>query len=144
MTRLKKLEPVVIPKIIISIHVMELGRVVCFAFSDGTLQYRDRVTMNEVYTEHNTLSIMHPSQIGFHFTNETPGKAQLLRGPPIVWLSLLTYHTQLSKLPSPQQTCRSPKFVRMAMSSGMGCSTPWKTRMQHYKAVCGSYPQFVI
>ena len=72
MTRLRKLDSIVLPKIIISIHTMQLGRIICFAFSDGTVQYRDRFTMNEVYNELNLTSIMSPHQVGFQFTNETP------------------------------------------------------------------------
>lgn len=77
MTRLNKLDSIVIPKIVISIHTIHLGKVVCFAFSDGTMQYRDRTTMNEVYNELNLTSIMSPEQVGFQFTNETPCKIKL-------------------------------------------------------------------
>src|SRR3954470_17771087 len=72
MTRLRKLDSIVVPKVVISIHTMQLGKVLCFAFSDGTVQYRDRITMNEVYNEHNLSSIMSPHQVGFQFTNDTP------------------------------------------------------------------------
>ncbi|KAK0656360.1 RNA polymerase II mediator complex subunit Sin4 [Cercophora newfieldiana] len=72
MTRLRKLDSIVVPKVVISIHTMQLGKVICFAFSDGTVQYRDRITMNEVYNEHNLSTIMSPHQVGFQFTNETP------------------------------------------------------------------------
>lgn len=73
-TRLRKLEPIIIPKIIISIHVMQLGKVICFAFSDGTLQYRDRHTMQEIYNEPNVNKIMSPIQVGFEFTEQKPCK----------------------------------------------------------------------
>jgi Mediator complex subunit 16 len=74
MARLQKSKSIVIPKIIISIHTMQLGKVICFAFSDGTVQYRDRFTMEEIYNEHNVNSIMSPHQVGFRFENETPSK----------------------------------------------------------------------
>ena len=51
---------------------MQQGKVICFAFGDGTVQYRDRVTMGEVYNEPNFDTIMSPHQVGFQFTNETP------------------------------------------------------------------------
>lgn len=76
MTRLRKLDSIVVAKVVISIHTMQLGKVICFAFSDGTVQYRDRVTMNEVYNEHNLSSIMSPHQVGFQFTNDTPCKCK--------------------------------------------------------------------
>jgi mediator of RNA polymerase II transcription subunit 16 len=69
-TRLRKLEPIVIPKTIISVHVMQLGKVVCFGFSDGTLQYRDRFTMNEIYNEPNTERVMSATQVGFQFAEQ--------------------------------------------------------------------------
>ena len=72
MTRLRKLESIVIPKIVLTVQTMQFGRVLCFAFNDGTVQYRDRFTMNQLYTEHNTNSIMSPHQVGFQFTNESP------------------------------------------------------------------------
>lgn len=72
MSRLRKLDPIVIPKIIISIHPMQLGQVVCFAFSDGTVQYRDRLTMDEIYNEPNIDRIMALNQVGFQFGEESP------------------------------------------------------------------------
>lgn len=73
-TRLRKLEPIIISKIIISVHVMQLGKVICFGFSDGTVQYRDRYTMNEIYNEPSTERIMSPIQVGFQFAEEKPCK----------------------------------------------------------------------
>ncbi|KAK4195172.1 putative mediator of RNA polymerase II transcription subunit 16 [Triangularia verruculosa] len=74
MTRLRKLEPVTIPKIIISIQAttIQLGKVICVTFSDGTIQYRDRLTMAEVFNEHNTDTINSPHQVGFQFEDPTP------------------------------------------------------------------------
>ncbi|KAK3330204.1 mediator complex subunit 16-domain-containing protein [Apodospora peruviana] len=72
MARLRKLESIAVPKIIVSISMLQLGKVICFTFSDGTVQYRDRLTMNEVYNEHNVNSIMSLHQVGFQFTNDTP------------------------------------------------------------------------
>ncbi len=51
---------------------MQFGKVICFAFSDGTVQYRDRLTMNEIYHEQDLTRIMSPHQVGFQFTEETP------------------------------------------------------------------------
>ena len=72
--RLRKLEPIIIPKIILSIHVMQLGKVVCFAFSDGTVQYRDRHTMAEIYNEPSLERVMTPGQVGFQFMEQKPCK----------------------------------------------------------------------
>jgi mediator of RNA polymerase II transcription subunit 16 len=73
-TQLHKLEPIILPKIVISIHVMQLGKVICFAFSDGTVQYRDRLTMNEIYNDLNVERFMIPTQVGFQFAEEKPCK----------------------------------------------------------------------
>ncbi|KAL1865212.1 hypothetical protein VTK73DRAFT_5449 [Phialemonium thermophilum] len=72
MQRLRKLDSIIIPKIIIAVHTMHLGRVICFAFSDGTTQYRDRITMNEIYNEPNFDRIMALQQAGFGFEDEIP------------------------------------------------------------------------
>ncbi len=53
---------------------MQFGRAICIAFSDGTVQYRDRFTMNEIYHETNTNRIMVPNQVGFQFADSTPCK----------------------------------------------------------------------
>lgn len=74
MTRLRKLDPIVISKVVVSVNRMQSDRLLCFAFSDGTVQYRDRFHMNEVYNEPNTNSIMSPLQVGFQYTNDTPCK----------------------------------------------------------------------
>lgn len=86
MSRLRKLESIVIPKIILSIHTMQLGQVVCFAFSDGTVQYRDRLTMNEIYNEPNINRIMALSQVGFQFAEESPCMFYLRRTVVEFWL----------------------------------------------------------
>ncbi|KAB5536492.1 RNA polymerase II mediator complex subunit Sin4 [Coniochaeta sp. 2T2.1] len=71
-TRLRKLEPIIIPKIIVSVHVLQLGKVICFGFSDGTVQYRDRYDMNEIYDAPSPEKVMSPTQVGFQFAEEKP------------------------------------------------------------------------
>jgi len=108
MTRLRKLDSIVVPKVVISTHTMQLGKVICFAFSDGTVQYRDRVTMNEVYNEHNVNSIMSPHQVGFQFTNETPCEYMLPCARNIGYLTRL----QVSKLPFHQPIVPLFKYAK--------------------------------
>ena len=74
MARLRKLEPIIVPKIVISVSTMQQSKVVCFVFSDGTVQYRDRATMRELYNEPDLNNIMSLHQVGFQFTNDTPCK----------------------------------------------------------------------
>jgi mediator of RNA polymerase II transcription subunit 16, fungi type len=78
MTRLRKLDPIILPKVVVTVTTTQFGRVLCFAFSDGTVQYRDRFTMDELYSEHNANSIMHPLQVGFQYVNDTPGMFALV------------------------------------------------------------------
>ncbi|AEO65863.1 uncharacterized protein THITE_2143523 [Thermothielavioides terrestris NRRL 8126] len=71
-TRLRKLDPIILPKIVVTVHTAQFGRILCFAFSDGTVQFRDRFTMEELYREQNTDTISSPLQVGFQFINDTP------------------------------------------------------------------------
>ncbi|KAK3901481.1 hypothetical protein C8A05DRAFT_16342 [Staphylotrichum tortipilum] len=71
-TRLRKLDPIVLDKVVVTVTTAQFGRVLCFAFSDGTVQFRDRFTMDEIYHEPSTNTIMHPLQVGFQFVNDTP------------------------------------------------------------------------
>ncbi|KAJ9134015.1 Mediator of RNA polymerase II transcription subunit 16 [Pleurostoma richardsiae] len=71
-SRLRRLESVVIHKIIISVHTIHYGRVICLTFSDGSVQHRDRQTMNEIYNETDMTRVMMPGQVGFQFQEETP------------------------------------------------------------------------
>ncbi len=71
-TRLRKLDPIVLDKVVVTVTTAQFGRVLCFSFSDGTVQFRDRFTMNEIYHEPNINSINHPLQVGFQFVNDTP------------------------------------------------------------------------
>ncbi|KIH87170.1 mediator of RNA polymerase II transcription subunit 16, fungi type [Sporothrix brasiliensis 5110] len=77
-TRLNKLPPVIINKLIISIQNLHHGRVVCFFFSDGTLQYRDRFTFEEVFNEPNPARIASLQHAGFQFSDPTPCLAAVL------------------------------------------------------------------
>ncbi|KAM7209300.1 mediator of RNA polymerase II transcription subunit 16 [Naviculisporaceae sp. PSN 640] len=70
--RLHRLEPIIVPKIVMSVSTLQQSKVICFVFNDGTVQYRDRVTMRELYTEPDLNNIMSPHQVGFQFSSETP------------------------------------------------------------------------
>ncbi|KAI8264906.1 hypothetical protein K4K56_005253 [Colletotrichum sp. SAR 10_98] len=71
-SRLKKYDPVVINKAIIGVHSLQYGRVVCLAFSDGSVEYRDRFTLQEIYNEMNLERIMSLNQVGFTFQDDSP------------------------------------------------------------------------
>lgn len=66
------MDSVVINKIIVAIHPTQFGKVICIAFSDGTVQYRDRFSFNEIYHEINVNRIMTLHQVGFKFPDSVP------------------------------------------------------------------------
>lgn len=82
MNLLKKLDPIVANKIVVGIQSIQFGKVVCFLYSDGTIDYRDRFTMEEVYNELNLDRVMTLNQVGFTFANP----------------SACTYHGRLAQL----------------------------------------------
>ena len=63
-------------KIVISIQAAPLDRVLCLAYSDGSIEYRDRASLAESFTEGNMEKFSHISQVGFSFTNDEPSKFQ--------------------------------------------------------------------
>ncbi|WQF84982.1 Putative mediator complex, subunit Med16, WD40-repeat-containing domain superfamily [Colletotrichum destructivum] len=71
-SRLKKYDPVVINKAIVGVHTIQYGRVICLAFSDGSVEYRDRFTLQEIYNEMNLDRVMTLNQVGFTFQDESP------------------------------------------------------------------------
>ncbi|KAJ0327896.1 hypothetical protein COL5a_005483 [Colletotrichum fioriniae] len=70
--RLKKCDPVVINKAVIGLHTIQYGNVVCLAFSDGSVEYRDRYTLQEVYNEMNLDRVMTLGQVGFTLQDDSP------------------------------------------------------------------------
>ncbi|KAF6814593.1 mediator of rna polymerase ii transcription subunit 16 [Colletotrichum sojae] len=71
-SRLKKHDPVVINKAVVGVHTLQYGRVVCLAFSDGSVEYRDRFSLHEVYNEINLDRVMTLNQVGFAFQDDSP------------------------------------------------------------------------
>ncbi|OAA61254.1 RNA polymerase 2 mediator complex subunit [Niveomyces insectorum RCEF 264] len=80
LTRLHKLEPIFLNKVVVAVHTIQFGKVVCFAFSDGTVQYRDRFTMQEIYTEPNHERIFTLQEANFHFTDNVAEYAAVVAG----------------------------------------------------------------
>lgn len=69
---LRKRTPIIINKIVVSIETVLHGKVICIGFSDGTVQYRDRITMAEIYHEEQQSHITTLQQAGFQFLEEKP------------------------------------------------------------------------
>lgn len=43
----------IVNKIVLGVHVLSFGKVLLFYYNDGTVDYRDRFTMQELYREPN-------------------------------------------------------------------------------------------
>jgi mediator of RNA polymerase II transcription subunit 16, fungi type len=78
-SHLKKLEPIILNKIIVGIHTMHFGKTICLALHDGTLQYRDRITMEELYTTISPERVSVLNQVGFQQSEETPCMQELVK-----------------------------------------------------------------
>jgi mediator of RNA polymerase II transcription subunit 16 len=63
--RLIRLEPIVMNKVVTGVNSVRMGTAICFSFSDGTVEYRDRATMNELWTEINLDRINSIHEAGF-------------------------------------------------------------------------------
>ncbi|KAI0126017.1 RNA polymerase II mediator complex subunit Sin4 [Xylariales sp. AK1849] len=68
--RLKRLESIIVNKVVIGISVIRMGTVVCFSYSDGTVEYRDRSTMKEMWTEVNLNRVNSIHEVGFTQSGE--------------------------------------------------------------------------
>lgn len=77
-TRLNWLPPVVLPKLVVSVQTVQYGRAVCFMFADGTVQYRDRFTFEEIYNEPDLSRIFSLQSANYQFTDTTPCLAATL------------------------------------------------------------------
>lgn len=71
---LKKLEGFTVNKTLLTITPMNIGKVLCFAYSDSSVEYRDRTTMAETLNDRNLDRVMHLSQIGFQYAEDEPCK----------------------------------------------------------------------
>lgn len=69
-SRLKKLDSVVVNKVIIGVNLINFGKVLCFSYNDGSVEYRDRFTMAELYREPNLDRINSVFDAGFSQSGE--------------------------------------------------------------------------
>lgn len=66
------MEGFTINKIVVFIKSIALDRIIFFAFSDGSIEYRDRISLAETFTEGNVDKFTHMPQIGFSYADEEP------------------------------------------------------------------------
>ncbi|KAI0445978.1 RNA polymerase II mediator complex subunit Sin4 [Xylaria telfairii] len=78
--RLKKLDSIIVNKIVLGVNVIAFGKVVSFYYNDGTVEYRDRFTMHELYREPNLDRIHSILEAGFSQSGE-PSCLQMAFSP---------------------------------------------------------------
>lgn len=61
-------------KIIIGGDLINHGKVIFIAHSDGSVEYRSRATMDEIFNDGNLNEVWHLSQIGFTYPEDEPCK----------------------------------------------------------------------
>ncbi|TVY50079.1 Mediator of RNA polymerase II transcription subunit [Lachnellula occidentalis] len=66
------LDSFTVNKIALTMQPMNLGKVIFFAYSDSSVDYRDRTTMAETFTDQDLDRVWHLSQIGFSYTEDEP------------------------------------------------------------------------
>ncbi|KAJ2894902.1 mediator of rna polymerase ii transcription subunit 16 [Zalerion maritima] len=72
-SRLRKLESTVFDsKILLDVSLTQHGNVTILVFSDGSVQYRESATFNELYQEPTSDGLSSLNEIGFTFPEETP------------------------------------------------------------------------
>lgn len=69
---LRKRESFTVSKIAIGMEPMNHGRVLFFAYSDGSVEYRDRMDMSETFNDGNLERVWHLAQIGFTYAEDEP------------------------------------------------------------------------
>ncbi|KAJ3580284.1 hypothetical protein NPX13_g284 [Xylaria arbuscula] len=78
--RLKKLESIIVNKIVMGVNVLSFGKILSFYYNDGTVEYRDRFTMQELYREANLDRMYSILEAGFSHSGE-PSCLQMAFSP---------------------------------------------------------------
>lgn len=69
---MKKLDGITVNKVVVFFQAVALDRILCFAYSDGSFEYRDRASLAETFTEGVLDHFIHLSQIGFSYEDDEP------------------------------------------------------------------------
>lgn len=70
-TKLRKLEPIILQKILIKLQTMHFGRTLILNYSDGSVEYRNRFTFEELYINEDLSQVAHLRQVGWAFPEGT-------------------------------------------------------------------------
>lgn len=73
--KLKKLESILINKVIIGIQDIQYGKIIILTMSDGSIEYRDRFTFEEVYSAQDVSKVMTLRQVGWELSDDGPCKS---------------------------------------------------------------------
>lgn len=77
-TALRKIESVVINKVVVGFQAIQLGKVLMLTMSDGTVEYRDRVSFEELYATEDLARVMGLQHVGWTFPDHGPCKSAML------------------------------------------------------------------
>lgn len=80
--KLRKLESVMVSKTVIGIQDIQYGKVIILTMSDGSVEYRDRFTFEEIYTNQDVSKVMNLRQVGWVFSDDGPCKSNLYTSSP--------------------------------------------------------------
>ena len=70
----KRLPDTFIPKVFLYVQQMRLSTVLAIAFSDGSIETRDRITMELIRQDNVNEKVSSLGQVGFEFPTEGPRK----------------------------------------------------------------------
>lgn len=73
-TQMSKISNITSNKVVIAFHTLNFGKTLVLAFADGSVEYRDRLTFDEMYTTQELDKIMNLRQVGWTFSDEGPCK----------------------------------------------------------------------
>ncbi|CAD6446684.1 57a8b159-a03f-41bf-85e8-e000fc477235 [Sclerotinia trifoliorum] len=126
--QLKKLESFTINKVVVAMQTIYLGKIVCFAYSDSSVDYRDRISMNETFNDGDLDRVSHLSQIGFSYAEDEPclqvvlspstcSLAQITNDGKVKWKQL-DYH-----LGEIGPSMEDPRYAATIAALSISCST---------------------
>ncbi|POS87746.1 hypothetical protein EPUL_001131 [Erysiphe pulchra] len=69
---LKKIKSHKVNKIVIGLEIMNLGKIIFLAYSDGSVEYRERIGFTETFNDNNLNRVCHLSQIGYTYADGEP------------------------------------------------------------------------
>ncbi|QSZ30359.1 hypothetical protein DSL72_004882 [Monilinia vaccinii-corymbosi] len=126
--QLKKLESLTVNKIVVAMQTIYLGKIICIVYSDSSVDYRDRITMNETFNDGDLDRVYHLSQIGFSYTEDEPclqatlspstcSLVQIRNDGKVKWKKL---DYQLGEIGS---SLEDPRYAAMVAALSISCST---------------------